>query len=156
LTLRLADGQPTTARQLRRYLTTLTQRMRDCRKAQQTTCEYYIAIEFTGDQPHMHAAIITSLQLTAYKSKVLVSDWWASSCPHRQTAVYCARVRNVIGLANYLPKFLRDRRHLEMPPRAWSSYACRLVWRSRGFLSRGKTTLWQEQVQEWYPQRGTP
>jgi hypothetical protein len=156
LTLRLTDGEPAAARQLRRYLTTFTQRMRDCRKAPQSTCEYYIAIEFTSGQPHMHGAIITSLQLTAYKFKALAADWWSSSCPNRQTAVYCARVRNVMGLANYLPKFLQDRRPVEMPPRAWSSYACRLVWRSRGFLSRGKTTLWREQLQEWYPQGGTP
>src|ERR1700757_108774 len=28
----------------------------------------------------------------------------------------------------------------------------RLVWRSRGFLTKSKDRLWQEQRAEWYPQ----
>src|SRR5262245_18306964 len=42
LTLRLTDHQPTTDRQLAGYLKKFTQKVRDFRKAQQATIEYYI------------------------------------------------------------------------------------------------------------------
>jgi hypothetical protein len=156
VTLELTDGQPTGARQVNRYLTNFTQRVRDYRKAHQVTLEYYLAVEFKNGQPHMHVAVITSLDLTVCQLKALVRQWWSSSCPERQMAVHCTKVCNVIGLANYLPKFVRDRRLVEMPPQPWSSYTCRLVWYSRGFFAKKKTTLWREQLQEWYPPRQTP
>ncbi len=87
------------------------------------------------------------------KMKTVVKEWWSSSCHDRHTtAVYCDHVHNVIGLANYLPKNIKDRSHVEMPPEAWNSRTCRLVWSSRGFLTKRKADLWQEQCQEWYPQ----
>src|SRR5436305_4887411 len=153
LTLRLTDDQPTTDRQLACYLKKITQKVRDFRKAQQATIEYYINIEFSNGQAHMHMTVITSLDWSIYKIKAVVKEWWSSSCPDRHTtAVYCDLVRNVIGLANYLPKNIKDRRHVEMPPEAWNSRTCRLVWSSRGFLTKRKADLWQEQCQEWYPQ----
>ena len=39
-----------------------------------------------------------------------------------------------------------------MPPQEWNGRRCRLVWRSRGFLTKSKDRLWQEQRAEWYPQ----
>jgi hypothetical protein len=84
--------------------------------------------------------------------KELVKGWWAMSCPDRQTAVYCDRVRNVPGLANYVTKNVKDRRKVEMPPQEWNGRRCRLVWRSRGFLTKSKARLWQEQRAEWYPE----
>jgi hypothetical protein len=84
--------------------------------------------------------------------KELVKGWWAMSCSDRQTAVYCDRVRNVPGLANYVTKNVKDRRKVEMPPQEWNGRRCRLVWRSRGFLTKNKDRLWQEQRAEWYPQ----
>jgi hypothetical protein len=153
LTLRLTDGQPTTHKQLAGYLKTLTQKFRDCRKETQATIEYHIVIEFTNGQPHMHMTIITSLNWSIGKMKAAVKQWWSSSCAGRHTtAVYCDRVRNVIGLANYLPKNLKDRRRVEMPPESWNSRTCRLVWSSRGFLAKPKADLWKDQCQEWYHQ----
>src|ERR1700730_4267390 len=72
--------------------------------------------------------------------------------PDSQTAVYCDRVRNVPGLANYVTKNIKDRRKVEMPPQEWNGRRCRFVWRSRGFLTKSKDRLWQEQRAEWYPQ----
>jgi len=135
------------------YLKKFTQRIRDFRKAHQASIEYYINIEFTDGQPHMHMTVISSLGWGIYKIKAAVKEWWSSSCTDRQaTAVYCDHVQNVMGLANYLPKNLKDRRHVEMPPEGWSSRTCRLVWCSRGFLTKRKADLWREQCQEWYPQ----
>src|SRR5262249_31861634 len=37
-----------------------------------------------------------------------------------RTAVYCDRVQNVIGTANYVTKNVRDRRGVEMPPPEWN------------------------------------
>ena len=39
-----------------------------------------------------------------------------------------------------------------MPPQEWNGRRCRFVWRSRGFLTKTKGRLWQEQRAEWYPQ----
>jgi hypothetical protein len=61
-------------------------------------------------------------------------------------------VRNAVGLANYLPKHVKDRSKVEMPPPMWRGRRCRLVWRSKGFLTKSKDRLWQEQRAEWYPQ----
>ena len=153
LTLRLTDDQPKNDRQLAGYLKKFTQKVRDLRKALQASIEYYINIEFSDGQPHLHMTVITSLDWTISKMKAVVKEWWSSSCPDRQiTAVYCDTIHNAIGLANYLPKNLKDRRPVEMPPEAWNSRTCRLVWLSRGFLTKRKSDLWREQCQEWYPQ----
>ncbi len=72
--------------------------------------------------------------------------------PQRQTAVYGDRMRNVVGLANYLTKNVKDRRKVEVPPQGWDGRRCRLDWLWRGFLARSKKHLWQAQVVEWYPQ----
>lgn len=153
LSLRLTDHQPTTDKQLAGYLKRFTQKIRDFRKAYQASFEYYINIEFSNGQPHMHMTIMFPLDWSIYKIKATVKEWWSSSCTERQViAVYCDHVQNVMGLANYLPKNLKDRRHVEMPPEGWNSRTCRLVWRSRGFLTKRKTDLWREQCQEWYPQ----
>jgi hypothetical protein len=68
--------------------------------------------------------------------------WWAASRPDRRTAVYCDRVRNVPGLANYVTKNVKDRSKVEMPPHEGNGRRCRLVWRSRGFLTKSKDRLW--------------
>ena len=70
----------------------------------------------------------------------------------RLTAVCCDRVQNVPGLANYVTKNVKDRSKVEMPLQEWNGRRCRLVWRSRGFLSKSKDRLCQEQRAEWYPQ----
>lgn len=152
-TLRLTDDQPTSDRELATCLKRLTQRIRDLRKAEQATFDYYINIEFKEGEPHMHMTVITSLAWSVHTMKMIVKAMWSSSCPERQTtAVYCDRVHNVIGLANYLPKNIKDRSRVETPPEAWNSRTCRLVWCSRGFLTKRKADLWREQCQEWYPQ----
>ncbi len=151
LTLRLTDNEPITARQLAGYLKKFTQKIRDFRKAEQAAFEYHINIEFSSGQPHLHMAVVTSLAWSADKLKAVVKAWWSGSCADREeTAVYCDHVHNVIGLANYLPKNLKDRRSVEMPPAEWDSRACRLVWSSRGFLAKRKADLWHEQRLEWY------
>src|SRR5437868_13870200 len=78
------------------------------------------------------------------------------SCPDRKTAVYCDHIHKVIGCANYVTKNVKDRSKVEMPPQEWNGRRCRLVWRSRGFLSKSKDRLWQEQRTEWYPQAVAP
>jgi hypothetical protein len=138
------------------YLRKLTQKVRDFRKALKATIEYYANIEFRHGRPHIHMTVISSLDWSIYKTKAVVKEWWSSSCPERlTTAVYCDHVHNPIGLANYLPKNVKDRSHVEMPPEAWNSRTCRLVWRSRGFLTKRKEDLWREQCQEWYPPHAT-
>src|SRR5262249_37366504 len=81
LTLRLADNQPMTDRQLAGYLKKFTQKVRDFRKSQQATIEYYINIEFSDGRPHMHMTVISSLVWTTYKIKEVVKGWWSCSCP---------------------------------------------------------------------------
>src|SRR4051794_28576484 len=46
----------------------------------------------------------------------------------------------------------QGRSKVEMPPLEWNGRRCRLVWRSRGFPTKSKDRLWQEQRAEWYPQ----
>jgi hypothetical protein len=151
-TLSLTDDEPTTDKELATYLKRLTQRIRDLRKAEQATFDYYINIEFKDGEPHMHMTVITSLVWSVYAMKMMVKGLWSDSCSERQTtAVYCDRVHNVIGLANYLSKNLKDRRKVEMPPADWNSKSCRLVWKSRSFLTKRKEDLWNELRQEWYP-----
>lgn len=153
-TLRLTDDKPTSDRELATYLKRLTQKIRDLRKAEQATFDYYINIEFKDGEPHMHMTVITSLAWSVYTMKKVVKCLWSESCLERQTtAVYCDRVHNVIGLANYLPKNVKDRRKVEMPPDYWNSKACRLVWKSRSFLTKRKEDLWDELRQEWYPRQ---
>jgi hypothetical protein len=151
-TLRLVDGENTLDTKMADYLRCFTQRFRDFRKAEGATLEYYINIEFRHQKPHCHLTVITSLNWSVNAMKELVKGWWALSCPVRSTAVYCDRVRNVLGLANYLPKHVKDRSKVEMPPQIWRGRRCRFVWRSRGFLTKSKERLWQEQRAEWYPQ----
>jgi hypothetical protein len=151
-TLKLVDGNCTPDVQMALYLRTFTQKFRDFRKAEGAVLEYDIRIEFRHQQPHAHLTVITSLKWSRTGIKELVKGWWAMSCPDRQTAVYCDRVRNVPGLANYVTKNVKDRRKVEIPPQEWNGRRCRLVWRSRGFLTKSKDRLWQEQRAEWYPQ----
>lgn len=151
-TLRLKDDKPTSDKELATYLKRLTQRIRDLRKAEQAAFDYYINVEFKNGEPHMHMTVITSLVWSVYAMKKMMKWLWSESCVERQaTAVYCDRVHSVVGLANYLPKNLKDRRKVEMPPNHWNSKACRLVWKSRGFLTKNKQDLWNELRQEWYP-----
>lgn len=151
-TLKLVDDNDTPDVLMALYLRTFTQKFRDFRKAEGAVLEYDIRIEFRHQQPHAHLTAITSLNWSRNGIKELVKGWWAMSCPNRQTAVYCDRVRNVPGLANYVTKNVKDRRNVEMPPQEWNGRRCRLVWRSRGFLTKSKDRLWQEQRAEWYPQ----
>jgi hypothetical protein len=151
-TLKLVDDKDTPDVLMALYLRTFTQKFRDLRKAEGVMLEYDIRIEFRHQQPHSHLTVITSLDWSRKSIKELVKGWWAMSCPDRQTAVYCDRVRNVPGLANYVTKNVKDRSKVEMPPQEWNGRRCRLVWRSRGFLTKRKDRLWQEQRAEWYPQ----
>ena len=151
-TLKLVDDNDTPDVLMAFYLRTFTQKFRDFRKAEGAVLEYDIRIEFRHQQPHAHLTAITSLNWSKNGIKELVKGWWAMSCPDRQTAVYCDRVRNVPGLANYVTKNVKDRRKVEMPPQEWNGRRCRLVWRSRGFLTKSKDCLWEEQRAEWYPQ----
>jgi hypothetical protein len=151
-TLKLVDGNDTPDVLMALYLRTFTQKFRDFRKAEGAVLEYDIRIEFRHQQPHAHLTVITSLNWSRNGIKELVKGWWALSCPARQTAVYCDRVQNVPGLANYVTKNVKDRSKVEMPPQEWNGRRCRLVWRSRGFLTKTKDRLWQEQRAEWYPQ----
>ncbi|HLJ92423.1 MAG TPA: hypothetical protein VKU02_04440 [Gemmataceae bacterium] len=151
-TLKLVDDNDTPDVLMALYLRTFTQKFRDFRKAEGAVLEYDIRIEFRHQQPHAHLTVITSLNWSRTGIKELVKGWWATSCPDRQTAVYCDRVRNVPGLANYVTKNVKDRSKVEMPPQEWNGRRCRLVWRSRGFLTKSKDRLWQEQRSEWYPQ----
>lgn len=151
-TLKLTDDKDTPDVLMALYLRTFTQKFRDFRKAEGAVLEYDIRIEFRQQRPHAHLTVITSLNWSRNGIKELVKGWWAMSCPDRQTAVYCDRVQNVVGLANYVTKNVKDRRKVEVPPQEWNGRRCRLVWRSRGFLARSKKHLWQEQVAEWYPQ----
>jgi hypothetical protein len=153
-TLKLVDDNDTPDVLMALYLRTFTQKFRDFRKAEGAVLEYDIRIEFRHQQPHAHLTVITSLTWSKNGIKELVKGWWAMSCPDRQTAVYCDRVRNVPGLANYVTKNVKDRSKFEMPPQEWNGRRCRLVWRSRGFLTKSKDRLWQEQRAEWYPQSG--
>ncbi len=95
---------------------------------------------------------LNALALSQFLTPELVKGWWAMSCSDRQTAVYCDQVRNVLGLANYVTKNLKDRSKVEMPPQEWNGRKCRLVWRSRGFLTKSKEDLWKELRAKWYPQ----
>ena len=151
LTLSLTDDAPTFDTMMAGYLRTFTQKLRDFRKAGEEM-DYDIRIEFRCGQPHAHLTIITSVGWSRWRVKEVFKGWWASSCPGRTTAVYCDRVRNVVGLANYLPKNVKDRRGVEMPPEWWNGRRCRLLWQSRGFLVASKSKLWREQVAEWFPQ----
>jgi hypothetical protein len=155
-TLKLVDDNDTPDVLMARYLRTFTQKVRDFRKAEGVVLEYDIRIEFRNQQPHAHLTVITSLDWSRNSIKELVKGWWAMSCPDRQTAVYCDRVRNVPGLANYVTKNVKDRSKVEMPPQEWNGRRCRLVWRSRAFLTKSKDCLWQEQRAEWYPQPVAP
>jgi hypothetical protein len=150
-TLRLVDGENTLDVQMADYLRSFTQRFRDFRKAAGATLEYYINIEFRHQKPHCHLTVIASLDWSVHAMKELVQAWWALSCRSRPTAVYCDRVRNPVGLANYLPKYVKDRSNVEMPPPRWRGRRCRFVWRSRGFLVQSKERLWKEQCAEWFP-----
>ena len=147
-TLKLVDDNDTPDVLMARYLRTFTQKFRDFRKAKSAVLEYDIRIEFRHQQPHAHLTVITSLNWSRNGIKELVKGWWAMSCPDRQTAVYCDRVQNVPGLANYVTKNVKDRSKVEMPTQEWNGRRCRLVWRSRGFLSKSKDRLWQEQRAE--------
>jgi hypothetical protein len=151
-TLKLVDGNGTPDVLMALYLRTFTQKFRDFRKAEGAVLEYDIRIEFRHQQPHAHLTVITSLNWSRNGIKELVKGWWAMCCPDRQTAVYCDQVQNVVGLANYVTKNVKDRSKVEMPPQDWNGRRCRLVWRSRGFLTKSKDRLWQEQRAEWYPQ----
>jgi len=155
LTLRLSDRDLTSDSLMAKYLRTLTQKFRDYRKREGATLEYYISIEFSQQKPHCHLTIITSVDVTKNTIKELIKGWWAMSCPGRSTAVYCDRVRNIIGLANYLPKNIKDRSKVEIPPQMWRGRRCRFIWRSRGFLIKSKETLWREQCAEWFPRPAT-
>jgi hypothetical protein len=151
-TLKFADGNDSPDVLMALYLRTFTQKVRDFRKADGAVLEYDIRIEFRHQQPHAHLTFITSLNWSRTGIKELVKGWWAISCHDRPTTVYCDRVQNVGGLANYVTKNVKDRSKVEMPPQEWNGRRCRLVWRSRGFLTKSKDRLWQEQRAEWYPQ----
>jgi hypothetical protein len=140
-TLKLVDGNDTPDVLMALYLRTFTQKFRDFRKAEGAVLEYDIRIEFRHQQPHAHLTVITSLNWSRPGIKELVKGWCTMSCPDRQTTVYCDRVQNVPGLANYVTKNVKDRSKVEMPPQEWNGRRCRLVWRSRGFLTKSKDRL---------------
>ena len=151
-TLKLVDDNDTCDGQMADYLRTFTQKIRDFRKAELAEMEYDIRLEFRHQRPHAHLTVITDLNLSRNTIKELVKGWWATSCSGRPTSVYCDRVKTVVGHANYVTKNVKDRNWVEMPPQDWNGRRCRLVWRSRGFLTKNKELLWQEQRAEWYPQ----
>ena len=150
LTLRVIDGETVPDRQFAQFLRTFTQRIRDYRKCG-STLEYHLAVEFRHEIPHCHLLLIATPGWQPTEAKRLIREWWTVSCPERSTAVYCDRVKNPVGVANYVAKNLLDRRRVELPPVWWNGRQCRLVWRSRGFLTASKAKLWREQCAEWYP-----
>jgi hypothetical protein len=75
-----------------------------------------MGFELRQQQPHAHLTVITSLNWSRNGTRAPVKGRVATACPDRQTAVYCGLVRNVVGLANYVTKNVKDRRKVEMPP----------------------------------------
>lgn len=150
-TLKLTDGRATTDVEMASLLRCFCQRIRDFRKGCQEILEYDIRIEFRRQQPHAHLSVISSIWNSKAAAKQVVKGWWSKSCPSRLTSVYCDFVHNVEGWANYIAKNVIDRKGIERPPSEWDGRKCRLVWRSRGFLTKSKAALWREQCEEWYP-----
>lgn len=156
-TLKIEDDEHTPDVLMASYLKPFVQRFRDHRKATGVEVEYDIRLEFDRHgQPHAHLTVITALKWSVWKMKDVVRGWWASSCCGRPVKVYCDRVNSPDAHARYVTKNLRDRRGVLPPPDDWDGRKCRLNWRSRGFLTKSKATLWKEQVEEWFPTPTVP
>lgn len=152
LTLSITDDEPIVDTELSWYLKNLTGRFRYLRKRTSEAFEYYMNIEFTNGKPHVHLTVITTIGWSVYQTKMCIKEMWEKSIMDRKgNAVYCDEVANHIGLANYLPKNIKDRDQVETPPTEWSGKACKFVWNSKGFLTRSRAVLWREQCAEWYP-----
>jgi hypothetical protein len=150
-TLKVEDGECIPDVLMAAYLKCFTQRFRDFRKSSGAEMEYDIRLEFDErGRPHGHLTVITSLGWTAWKMKQLVRVWWAASCQDRPVKVYGDVVYSTPAHARYVTKNLKDRSGVFPPPDDWNGRSCRLNWRSRGFLSKRKATLWREQIAEWY------
>lgn len=151
-TLKIEDDEHTADVQMAAYLRGFVQRVRDHRKATGVEFEYDIRLEFDEyGQPHGHMTLITGHDWTVWKAKDVVRGWWQASCGDRPVKVYCDTVDSPTAQARYVTKNLRSRRGVLPPPDDWNGKKCRLNWRSRGFLTKSKETLWKEQVAEWFP-----
>ncbi len=156
-TLKIEDDEHTPDVLMASYLKPFVQKVRDFRKANGVVIEYDIRLEFDKHgQPHGHLTVITALNWSVWKMKDMVRGWWAACCQNRPVKVYCDRVNDATAHARYVTKNLRDRRGVLPPPDDWNGKTCRLNWRSRGFLSKSKATLWREQIEEWFPKATVP
>jgi hypothetical protein len=154
LTLKYDPPWRVCAKELSAIIKDFTQKIRDYRKKTKTTIEYYLNIEFVLKKPHIHLTLIAPSLNNDKLVKSIIKAIWSKCCSNysqADTSVYCKKVKNPIGLANYITKNLKNSYKYEKAPCDWDFKACRLVWKSRSFLIKNKATLWKEQIQQWYP-----
>jgi hypothetical protein len=78
----------------------------------------------------------------------IIRALWHKTLPHLDVTSHCDRVRNPIGMANYVVKHLKDSAKKELPPEGFRG---RIYSYSRAFFTKQVASLWLEQRQEWYP-----
>jgi hypothetical protein len=113
--------------------------------------EYFFIREWmeNGTGRHIHIIIRSSGGLTTKQ----VGAWWRKSLASVEGSRagagthYTDLIRNVKGLARYLPKDIRAGGSL-VP----ELFPGRVFGYSRGFLPRPWKTLWREVRAEWYPE----
>jgi hypothetical protein len=106
--------------------------------------EYFVMNEWSDGHRHTHLLVRTVVDLTSQ----IVGALWRKTLPNLHVTYHCGRVRNLVGMANYMVKHLKDSSRKELPP---ESFKGRIYSYSRGFFTKQLGTLWKEQLGEWYP-----
>jgi hypothetical protein len=111
--------------------------------------EYFTVQEWSDGHRHTHILVRTEADLTPE----VVGTLWQKTLPSMQVTKHCDRVRNPVGMANYVVKHLKDSSKKELPPEGFQG---RIYAYSRHFFTKQVAALWKEQCQEWYPPRSRP
>jgi hypothetical protein len=109
-------------------------------------CEYFVMNEWSDGHRHMHILVRAEADVTSPMIRAL----WQKTLPGLYFTHHCAPVRCPAALARYIAKDLRDSSKKELAPAAFKG---RIYSYSRAFFTKPAAALWQEQLQEWYPER---
>jgi hypothetical protein len=106
--------------------------------------EYFAVNEWSDGHRLTHILVRTEADLT----QPLVRALWKKTLPHLDVTSHCDRVRNPVGMANYVVKHLKDSSKKELPPEEFKG---RIYTYSRHFFTKQVAALWEEQRRDWYP-----
>jgi hypothetical protein len=111
-------------------------------------CEYLAMNEWSEGHRHTHILLRVNGVLTRQTIRAI----WAKTLPGLPFTCHCDMVRNPVGLANYMVKNVKVGAKKELAP---TTFRGRLYNYSRNFFTSPVAFLWNAQLREWYPARGT-